>query len=502
MKRLANIYLLSLTLLFFLIISFLYKDNIFSQRFVDEEENFAVGKYLLQGEKIYDDILTSHQPLGYIFSASIQNIAQPQDVYFLIKDHRLAVLIWSLIWSVVLILSFGRPALFFIVIFELTKSLIFGNLFLPEAFSVYPLVYLLGLTLKNNFNLIKKVTFGFCIGICTFLLQPIWPLLVVLILLYIFKFKREAKAVVLPLISLAFVVILVLYFAPFPAYIKSFYLNLTYTIPSYHNSYFAEPWIVTFIKSFFSPFLALIYSHTSITSTILKLTSLLFFINIIYLLLKRNYFQSLIIFILLGLANLRFVYPGNESYAAGLLPWYGSYIFITLLLADSQLQTKLKFINISLIILVLFTAFRLGGDNLLKKGDPQKDYFINFSTHEDRGRAIKIMGGISDTLFVSPDNWLVYWASDTNHLPKLMGYYAWMAGLPQLHQEILTAFDQKPPTFFYCDDCKDLDLGKSLIKYQEIKKSGGSTRLYVLPERINTLTTDQKSTLNYYKYDF
>lgn len=466
-----------IAIFFFLLLSYFYKDNIFSQRFVDEEENFTIGKYLLRGEKLYDDILTNHQPLTYILSAAVQKISQPKDVYFLIRNERMAVLIWSLIWSIILVSLAGVPALIFIVTFELTKNFIFGNLFLPEALSVYPLICLLYLTLKQEK---KLILFGFCTALCFFLLQPLWPLLLFLVLIFIFKFKMKQKQFLLLILGALPVLLTVLFFISAWGYLYSLYLNIVYTIPSYHQTYYNELWIVTIIKSLISPILALLFSNLTSTSIVLKLVSLLFLINLIYLIIKKEYIKSSITIVSLGLTNLHFYYPGNESYGAGLLPWFGSFIFISFYISIYQQNNKIKIINLFLFLSILLASFKLGGEKILEKRNPQKDYTINFSTVSDKGEEIKRLSKSGDKLFASPDNWLIYWASDTEHIYKLFGYYAWMAAIPNLHQAVIDTFEKNPPIFFYCENCKGLDLEKYLAKYLEAKKNNQSTFIYVL----------------------
>lgn len=501
MKPKKGLYIL-ISIAFFLILSYSYKDNIFKQRFVDEEENFANGKYLLKGEKLYDDILTSHQPLAYVFSYSVQNISHPRDVYFLIKNHRLAVLFWSAAWSIILVSLFGLPALLFVVIFELSKNFIFGNLFLPEALVSYPLVFLAGSILRNKFDELQALFFGFTICLSAFLLQPIWPLLLLLVLFFVFQLRRKKKLLLFAAIGAVLIILVTVSFISFPGYIKTLFLNLTYTIPNYQASYYKESWLMTLLKSYISPILTFFYTKFGAISIILKVVSMLFFINIIFLFATKNYKLAITTILLLGLANLHFVYPGNESYATGFLPWYSLYIFISLFLAVNQLKTKIRLVNILLMIVMIFTCIKLGGEVLFKKGDLQKDYFVNFSTFEDRGRAIAIMSKSGDTLLVSPDNWLIYWSSGVNHLPKLMGYYAWMAGIPKINQRINAAFETNPPTFIYCENCYGSSLEKYLIKYKEIKKDEGNTFLYILSGKQNSLTQQQIADLKSYHFSF
>lgn len=112
------------------------------------------------------------------------------------------------------------------------------------------------------------------------------------------------------------------------------------------------------------------------------------------------------------------------------------------------------------------------------------------------------MKGEGDTLFVSSNAWLVYWQSDTDHLPKLYADYIWISGFPPLRDKILETFDNNPPTYLFCDNCQGLPLEKYLGGYKEAKIAGKPTKLYVLPHKIEMLTQQQKEQLNFHNINF
>jgi hypothetical protein len=99
-KKLLLIFLL---LLFFFFTSKAYINHVFFLDFADEEENFLPGQYIFQGKKLYTDIFVQHQPLAYIGSGVIQKIVHPQTISALVKTHRYGIILWSLIWSIILI---------------------------------------------------------------------------------------------------------------------------------------------------------------------------------------------------------------------------------------------------------------------------------------------------------------------------------------------------------------------------------------------------------------
>lgn len=304
------------------------------------------------------------------------------------------------------------------------------------------------------------------------------------------------------------IILLIWRYTSFLGYLHYYlYENLTYTIPSYHSAYYHESWFLTILKAFIAPILSFARSDTTPTTYVIRVLSLLTIINLLFLIHKKKFTIVLTIIILLGMSNIRFVPPGTEHYQGfHLLPWYSALIFISSVVSVEHLKQNghavLKTMNIILIIFAVTLGFKYVQPVLLAKRYIQKNYLINYSTHTDRGEIIKIIRHPNDTLFISSDAWLIYWQSDTNHLPKLFGYYAWMAGNPDLHSAILEAFAKNPPTFFYCNNCKGLDLEKFLGQYSEVKKNKGGTNLYVLPSRIQTLTKSQLDQLKFYDVSF
>lgn len=210
MKSLKVISLI-LGLLSLLVFSYFYRQQALNLRFVDEEDNLVIGKYVAKGEKIYDDIISNHQPLTYILSAQVEKLTHPQNGYFLIMRHREAVIVWSLVWSILLIYSFGFATLGCIVIYELTKIHLLGNLFLAESFAVYPTLYLLGSVFEKRLTKLEIFLLGLSFGLSLFLLLPIWPVLFFMFLFLFIKQKEQIAKIIkyfiagfLPVLAIVF----------------------------------------------------------------------------------------------------------------------------------------------------------------------------------------------------------------------------------------------------------------------------------------------------------
>lgn len=497
MKRLSLIFL---TIILLIIVGFSQKMQALSFPFVDEQDNFAIGKYLLKEEIIYEDIITNHQPLTYILSAAVQKIRPSNTTFSLLVNHRMALFFWTSIWALVLVWYFGLGGFLAVIIFELTKSDMFGNLFLAESMVAYPLLFITGIFLQNtHLEKLTLIILGISFTVVLFTLSPIWPALLLLMLLLIYKLKNQPqKKFIYIALGILIVTLFVAKFSSISGYIQqTIFINLTYTIPQYHDGTYKESWVATIFKSFITPVFSFTKDATSVI-WIIRVLTLMLVVNIVLLIRKDKKKLALTVLFLLGLSNIRFIYPGDNPYNSfHLIPWYSLFIFVTVMLAIKQK----KIVNVALIVIVLMISLRYGVNNLFVKKDMQIEYTTNYSTHTDIGQIIGIMKNSKDTLFVSPNAWLVYWQSDVSHLPKLYGYYTWMSGIPRFHTKITESFEKNPPTFFYCENCKGLDLGKYLSKYQEIKRNGMNANLFVINEKIKGLTDAQKEQLKFYGID-
>lgn len=493
-------------LFFLLVIGSYYKDSSLSQPFIDEQYNFAIGKYLSKGEILYDDIITNHQPITHIFSALVQIVRDPNTTFSLLVNHRVAMAFWSGSWALLLIANFGTGAFLYVILYELTKSYMFGNLFLAEAMVVYPLSFLVGIVIyRKKLNKVSLIMLGVSIALVLFILGPVWPVLAFLVILIILRLKSYSKKDLLyPALGGLIIFFLVLKFTSVPGYLHNYlYINYAYTVPEYHKLYYQEPWMVTILKSFFTPVFAFTTSNTNPILWVIRLLSVSLVLSLVYLVKTRKTIQAFIVIVLLGLCNIRFIYPGSGSYEGfHLLPWYSVFLFVVITNALQQFRQNrnllFRIFTVMIMVTALFVSARYAVDMFLNKKNLQEEYTINYSTHTDIGQIISIMKDPKDTLFTTPDNWLVYWQSNASHISKLFGYYPWMVSVPELHENFLETFTRTPPTFFYCENCSGLDLGQFLKSYKQVIKNGEKTNLYVLPYRIDNLTKKQREQLKFY----
>lgn len=501
-----RIIILAITVLFLIVTGYFYRGTSLSFPFIDEQYNFAIGKYLNNGEILYDDIITNHQPVTHIFSALVQKIKKPNTTFSLLSAQRTAIIIWSSVWALLLVFYFGMSGFLFVIIYELTKSYMFGNLFLAEAIIVYPFTFAVGWIIqKRPLNKSALVFLGFCLALAALTLGPIWPALAFLGVLLLTRLRNNFKTK-LPFLVVGILVVLLFVgkYTSFTGFIHDYlYLNSVYTVPQYHASYYRESWLLTIFKALITPLFSFISKDATYILWVIRLLSFLLIFNLTYLIRQGKLVKAAIIVVLLALANIRFVYPGLGSFGGfHLLPWYSVFIFVTIAICLEQFKKFsyfLKALNALVLIVTIAVCFNYAKEAFSVKRDLSKEYTTNYSTITDLGQIVKIMANPKDTVLASPDNWLIYWQADTAHLPKLFGYYAWLSGIPEFHNKILDAFIKDPPTFFYCENCLGLDLGQFLKAYKQITKNGKYTNLYVLPSRMDNLTKQQTEQLKFYE---
>jgi len=480
-----------------------YENKIFSFNFVDEEDNMAIGKYLANGEKLFSDIYTNHQPMTYIMSAAVQKLTQPNSIPMLVKRHREFVFAWSLIWAIFLIYRFGPFMLFSIVPYELSKHYFIGNLFLAESFAVYPCIYLVALLYKERKKLSKKeyLFIGMNSFFLLFSLLPVIPFVCVIILLLVVK-KHPVRTHVFSLfLGFLAIFVVVAYFSSMANYFRdSIYANYKYYIPTGGGSIGQTNYF-----SLFAPFGYLFSPLTnSIHINLIKIYSFILIFNIFVLTVAKKKYFFAVIFLLLGLANFRSF--GIESMSFHLLPWYGLLIFSAVYTSVKLMKTMknlvLKIVSLIFIVLVMGVNLFYTKEYFLNKANKDADAYINFSTPFDYGEAVRIMRNDNDRMFATYDGSLIYWHSGIDHAVPAVFYYPWMQDVPFIRKSVDNLFAESPPEFFIYQYTGRVELDQYLQRYKNVYKDNKPTYLYVLDKKYNLLTKEQYDGLNYYRFSF
>lgn len=493
-------FLLILTGVLFLTYSSIqYENKVFAIHFVDEEDNIVLGKYLLENKKLYGDLFSHHQPSGYILSAGVQKVTDPNSIFLLIKRHREAIIAWSFIWSLVLILRFGWPLLIFVSIYELTKIYLFGNLFLAESLVIYPLIYLVSTLFKSEkIDRWELIFIGSLISFCALTLSPIWPLLLFLLITIWYQEKKSIYILKFLAFGAISIIVSATFFINFKEYFyNAFYINLFYYIPLTHG----ESALWGIIKGFSAPVLSFfISSNEAPTIYLIRIFSLGLIFGLGYLIKIKEYKAVALFIMTLGLLNLRYIDPGAQYYRGfHLLPWLASLILVITLIFEKVFNKNKVFGLILVISLLGFTIYYCSNEFLMVR-DINKDFYINYSRQFSVGEAVRIMKIDKDTLFVAPDEWLVYWQADLDPANKMINYYAWMDKVPALRNEVETNFKDSPPTFVYLN-LAGTGFEQYLDGYINLIRDGKAVNLYVRDDRYSSLNSEQLDQLKFHNFE-
>lgn len=488
-------------IIFTLFTSYFYYQKALSLHFVDEEHNIVLGNFLLKGEKMYEDIFNNHQPLAPIISAGIQKTTDSNSIYLLIKRHREFMIFWTLVWATILIIYFSYKIVPFIVFFELSKIVLLGNLFLSESLIIYPLIFLIGVLINDkNIRTWEYIFIGAIFTFITFTFAPIWPVILALFFVLIAKHLRaNIKNYLFFLSGVIPVLTLILNFSSITDYFfDTFYINSKYFIPyGVENNTDG----IT-ILSFITPILSFLSQNQSSSKVLINIISLLLIIVFFLLIKNKKYLTTFLIFLILGLANIRYINPSEQFYRGfHLLPWFALLLFFASFHAVSlykQASKKTKTMLILLMTMGLVQSLNIAQQSLFKLNDSQQELYINYSKQFDSGIIVKSIKLEGETMLISPDEWLIYWQADITHPKKLVNFYEWMIRSPELKFIVDDSFANNPPTYVYCDCPESSYLYKYLNRYQKIKKHGGEISLYILDNKLKSLSSEQRQRLKFY----
>lgn len=481
--------------LFLVTTTFFYLNKVFSFHFVDEEHNFVLGKNLLRGEVLYRDFFTNHQPVEAISSALVQKISDPLNISQLVKRHRQAIQIYILSGYAILLFYFGKKTIPFIISFELSRIYLLGNLFLSETLIIIPLLVLEGLIIWGKASRFFSFLFGLCLAVCFFLLAPIWPLLIFISVIYLFRIRTAVKNHSMSIaLGILLVLGLVMPFINLEGYLKyTIQSNLQHTVAA--TSYFG-PWYITTPQAFVAPWISWLgFPQGTETQWMIRLLSIILTVQIFFVIKQKSYFKIFLTIMILGLSNLRYYPPGQQYYQGfHLLPWYSSLLFLVSSFSIINIPKKLM----AILIVLLIGVCGYFAQPLFQHHDLVKQFDINYSHQQYIGTVVETLHNSDDILYVFPDQWLIYWQSNASHGYKAFGYYIWSSNIPELKQHVHNLFSNSPPTFFYCQHCQGFEMATYLPQYKSMKRYGQNTDLYILPDKINQLTSDQQHLLEFY----
>jgi hypothetical protein len=408
------------------------------------------GYFMLNGKHMFSDFFFNHQPFAAYVSMIVQYLTHPASIFELLLRHRQFLILFGFIFNAALILRFGAKMLVFAIIYELSKFYLFGDRFLAESMIVYPLVYLITLTLYK-YSKEKIYNFEYFIaGIFTWFIifsrEPYVPLALFLffILIYGRKFSREKQISLIVFIILSILTI-------FSFNVKEYYFNDIYAnyqlvvVPEIQTRVFGGP-----LQILFYPIFILTNGLKNVFGIFLIGIDILFFIFYLKLLVSKKYLLGLIIFIILVLSNLRPTIPGKLFYESyHMLIWYSSFTLITIYMIFLQVKKKTVFTLGLLMLFIFLTLFITSPVYFANEKINQQDELItNYGTTLQEGTVVKLLSSPKDTLFLDGSDDLIYWQAQRLSSYKYTWYTSIMPYFDRYKSARIAMFKNNSPDFY------------------------------------------------------
>ncbi len=484
-KTIKYIVLIIFLILFYLI----QKDRLISPSFVDEQDNFVIGKELSIDKKLYKDFFSHHQPLAYIISSSLQKTIPINSIFELISRHRQFIFIWSCLWYLFFTYKFGYKGLLISLSLESLKYWNFAYMFLAESIVIYPLIFIALYLFYEKLKSSEFFLLGLCFAFSFWILATIWPFLFFTFLFLLFKNLKNKKFYFNFLSGFLLITIIVLFFIDIKSYFQdAIYTNIFYYIPQATNKN-----NLSFISIFFQ-------NTKNPHLYFLQIYYLIFIFSFIYLVFIKKQKIHILFFIFLALLNIRKVSPNNIFFSAfHLLPWLA--IFITLSLHFFQktlnyLKHKnfLIFVVLSLLIFTNIIQFS-HQDN---KKNILQEYDIHYSTVSNIGSALKKIKNETDTLLVISNQVLYFYQTEITPASRYIFYYPWMDTVPHIATDIKNIMDNNSPNFLYYQEGESAFIKNHLSKYERLSYRENITDFYILKENKENLSSKNIDDLNFF----
>ena len=495
-----------LTLLLILLVFYVFQlkyleRSIFNIQFVDEDDNFVTGAWILEGQKLYKDIFFQHQPTATYLSAAVQEVTKPNSIFLLVKRHRELIYLYSAAAFFLLTLRFGFVGFVTAIIYETTKFYLLGNLFLAETLVIPPLLFVIGLiyeTVSRREKLSSRLNLTIAlisIIFIQFTLLPLAPFALISIAIIWYLSSKSLRSFLLKFIGIYILLLSFIFLKLFPI---SGYLKDTVFITSTQNIPAEVDHLGTFIaRFFFYPLLALNFQNSGFFLTF-KVLSILFVISLLFLVKRKCYLFALLSVLLFWLTNLRPASFGLFYSGFHLLPMYGALLWLTVLNVNLIiLKSKTKIYKI-LILCILFGPLILLSLLSYKKEvttpfNRESSFYSNYSPKFDYGEAVRLLSKPQDKLIVGSSESLIYWQSKLLPSSPFFYTYGFMYKSDALKKEVSDNFSKSLPKFFYIngDFEKDVIYNRQAKYYSNVMLHGKPSRLYVLKSQLKNITDDK-----------
>ena len=474
-----------------------------SERFGDEAGNMAAGHLITKGLAPYKDMQLNHQPLVYIFSAFVDSVTRPSNLFIFIQRQREALFVYAAVWNILYFVIFGPVTLLFSALFELTKYENSGYKLMGETLAVYPLVFMFGILVKNIFvkartKKFELVLFSISSFVAIFSLAPLWPTIFALNALLFLRLKNNLKHITLLLFPQTILAFLLFLFIPFDAYMKeTITYNFRYLIPVLDR---VNTW-QGYMKIVFLPF-------TSVFSLTQNKSQAVFIGIILYGILTYHFFKKkkttiwIIMLCVITLSNTRVASLDRNFHA---IPWLGVYFFIPLYLVikTHHLRTHRLLFYSSLFLLSLIPiAYIRFAVLLFRPHNRLTEHHNNYVQSQRYGGAIKAVKDGDDRLISLPYDPLVYYVADVSLATRVLEYYSWVYTVPEHLYELKDTFTHNPPEFVVdagLDDDHPVDrfvLSHLEKNYINALHQNTPSYLYILKKKIPEIKKNQWENFN------
>lgn len=471
--------------------------------FVDENEHIVIGKLMNQGNKLYRDLSTNHQPIPYIFSANLQKFTPINSVYLALKRHREVVFLWSFLWALVLFFRFKTKVILPLLLFESSKYLLLGNEFLAESLAVYPFAYVVGVLGEQYLNKLSKrddLLVGVSAALATFLsVTLIVPVGVGSLLYYL---KRKLPWRQMGWFGLGFTIVVLGVFAyvnPGDYFRETIVNNLLYAIPRLAKINSASDWW----RLVGLPFLS--FGNREVISYLIQLSTMVMIAGVIWALVKKKWSLikgAVVLFLLWQLTNTRDIYPLGYFYDGfHLLPWLLAGLLAAAFIFEAiwqQTKRVERTIMAMAIIFWLVLIFGHKGMPIHAKPDPITEHYIQFTPLSQTTQVLNIISTPGDTLIVHPADSVIHWMSNLPPADKQISYYEWQFFPPANQRRYQNLITNNPPAFilFQNDNSAYTPSLTELLaeRYRRIftfYRGSEATGLYVLDNKWEAITVEQ-----------
>lgn len=490
-------FLVSLYIIIFSVVSFRLYERIGAFGCGDECINYTAGYFINSGKSLYSQIFFNHQPALAYLSAAIQQMTHPRDIYHLVLYHRLFVMVYALGMGVLLLRRFRLSAALFLILYEGTKFYVYGYQFIPEAFIVFPLVYLLGLVWESvissktlsRADIFLAVIFG---ALVIWMREPYVPLAAILCAVLLWR-ARANRFIPWALVLAGFLLVGPFVIVPFRVYVEQVIVINAPAVGSVVGKGSGISWI---LSSIFYPISIYVYGVRSYFRIVEFGVGALFWAGVMYWWKERKAIVPIgILFGILALAAVRVVPPGTMYFEAfHMLDWYALFVMSTALLVTSVKKKYARNVLISLFFIFALWSFCSPKSFIWERVNRNSEFESQYAKYTQYSLAIR---NVSQTHTVFLDMWddIIYWESGSTSSYPLSLYIPAEATISKYQNMRHTMFVSTPPDIYYsCPKSQTVwntlpaDVASTYIQLYSLGRPGC---MYIKRSVVETMTLKQ-----------